>query len=447
MKKRTGFLVKRGATYYARWNVNGKAFQQSTGKKDKRQAQTELDRIMTPFLLQDREKTLEHLKGEIDGTRTALVKIEEERNPPLLLSQAWNAFEKSPNRPDSGERTLWDYAGHLDGFCKWLTEHFKSARTLRDVTPEMAEGYAEHLTGLKLQANSFNKKVQALSLIFRVLSEPGRLTANVWDKIRRKRQVSQSRRELTVEELKRIVEGAKGEMRLLLGIGIYTGLRLGDCSTLRWGEVDLVRRIIRRIPMKTARRKATPVIVPIHGTLLNMLKQLPRNAKSDYVLPEIAATYARDDSAVSKQIQKLFSDNGITTTRDGTGYILVQGEDGKQKKQYTGKRAVVEVGFHSLRHTFVSLCRGADAPLSVVESIVGHSSPAMTQHYSHTGETALRDAVTSLPDITGETVKALPAAVVEDEAATLKAKIKEIAGKLTARNAGKMKTALLTLAG
>jgi integrase len=251
------------------------------------------------------------------------------------------------------------------------------------------------LTGLKLQANSFNKKLQALSLIFRILSEPARLTGNVWDKIRRKRQVSQSRRELTVEELKRIVDGTSGEMRLLLGIGIYTGLRLGDCSTLRWGEVDLVRRIIRRIPMKTARRKATPVIVPIHGTLLNMLKQIPRDAKSDYVLPDIAATYARDDSAVSKQIQKLFLDNGITTTRKGTGFIMVQGEDGKQKKQYTGKRAVVEVGFHSLRHTFVSLCRGADAPLSVVESIVGHSSPAMTQHYSHTGETALRDAVSA----------------------------------------------------
>jgi integrase len=199
--------------------------------------------------------------------------------------------------------------------------------------------------------------------------------------------------------------------------------------------------------MKTARRKATPVIVPIHATLLHMLKQIPRDAKSDYVLPEIAAIYARDDSAVSKQIQKLFSDNGITTIRKGTGFIMVQGEDGKQKKQYTGKRGVVEVGFHSLRHTFVSLCRGADAPLSVVESIVGHSSPAMTQHYSHTGETALRDAVTSLPDITGETVKALPVAVVEDEAATLKAKIKDLAKQLTAKNAGKIKTALLALAG
>ena len=33
----------------------------------------------------------------------------------------------------------------------------------------------------------------------------------------------------------------------------------------------------------------------------------------------------------------------------------------------TGKRAVVEVGFHSLRHSFVSICRESDVPLAVVE--------------------------------------------------------------------------------
>ena len=57
----------------------------------------------------------------------------------------------------------------------------------------------------------------------------------------------------------------------------------------------------------------------------------------------------------------------------------VTGEDGKPKEVHTGTRAVVEVGFHSLRHTFVSLCRAAGAPLSVVEAIVGHASPAMTR--------------------------------------------------------------------
>jgi hypothetical protein len=59
----------------------------------------------------------------------------------------------------------------------------------------------------------------------------------------------------------------------------------------------------------------------------------------------------------------------------------------------------VEVGFHSLRHTFVSLCRESNAPLAVVESIVGHSNPAMTRHYTHVGELAAGRAVAALPSV------------------------------------------------
>jgi hypothetical protein len=55
-----------------------------------------------------------------------------------------------------------------------------------------------------------------------------------------------------------------------------------------------------------------------------------------------------------------------------------------------------------LRHTFVSLCRESNAPLSVVESIVGHSSPAMTRHYTHVGELAAGRAVALLPSVMNE---------------------------------------------
>jgi hypothetical protein len=79
---------------------------------------------------------------------------------------------------------------------------------------------------------------------------------------------------------------------------------------------------------------------------------------------------------------------GITTHKPGTG-----------KK---GKRAIIEVGFHSLRHTFVSLCRASNAPLSVVESIVGHSNPSMTRHYTHVGELAAGRAVAALPSVMGD---------------------------------------------
>jgi len=64
----------------------------------------------------------------------------------------------------------------------------------------------------------------------------------------RKRLTAQGRRELTVEELRTVCQSATGELRALLGLGVYTGLRLGDCSTLRWCEVDLARNVIRRHP-------------------------------------------------------------------------------------------------------------------------------------------------------------------------------------------------------
>ena len=66
---------------------------------------------------------------------------------------------------------------------------------------------------------------------------------------------------------------------------------------------------------------------------------------------------------------------------------------------------MVEVGFHSLRHSFVSLCRQSNAPLAVVEAIVGHSNPAMTRHYTHVGAVAADAAVALLPAI-GATSKA-----------------------------------------
>ena len=62
------------------------------------------------------------------------------------------------------------------------------------------------------------------------------------------------------------------------------------------------------------------------------------------------------------------------------------------------RRSVV-ASFHSLRHTFVSFSANAGVPLAVVQSIVGHTSTAMTRHYYHENEEALRRAVESIPAI------------------------------------------------
>jgi integrase len=437
MKTRKGWLIRRGKTFHAAWKVSGKLFTKTTGTGDRREATKRLGEIMRPFLVEDEARTLESVKARIEGARAELAKIEEDRNPPLTVADAWDAYEKAPtatgknrpegHRPDSSDATLAQYDFQFKAFAEWAATK-PEIKTLADVTPAFAREYAAHLARTVGEA-TFNKHIGLLQLVWKTLAKPGRIAANPWEQVGRKRAVVQSRRELTADELRRVCGTAEGELRTLLAVGLYTGLRLGDAATLRWEETDLARREIRRVPSKTARRNPNPVIVPMHPTLAAMLAETPQNERKGYVLPDTAAAYTRRRDAVTDLVQRHFDACDVQTTKLGTGAD-------------TGKRAVIEAGYHSLRHTFVSLCREADVPLSVVESIVGHSSPVMTRHYTHTGAKAAAAAVSALPSVMGDEPKALPPVrTVSAEA------VRKIAEGMNSKTWKAARAELLALAG
>ena len=176
---------------------------------------------------------------------------------------------------------------------------------MRDVSRKVAEEYAADLNHGTLSPNTYNKHLGLLTLVFRVVKRKARLTENPWEDIQRKRLVTHSRRELTVDELKNVCQKATGELRILLALGVYSGLRLGDCATLRWGETDLKGGIITRIPNKTGRRNPKPVIVPIHAALRAMLAEIPVENRGEY-LPATAAKYAHRTDAVTDEVQAHF---------------------------------------------------------------------------------------------------------------------------------------------
>ncbi|MDD5708625.1 MAG: hypothetical protein PHR35_22130 [Kiritimatiellae bacterium] len=363
MRSRHGYLFKRGGMYQVAWRVNGKLFMRSTGESDKKKAKAKQAEIMAPFATGDDVTVLQNLAARIEGRKAENAALVEKDNPPLTFEHAWAAYVQSPNRPDSGDRTLQDYSGYFNTFAEWMKKRHSDKTLLRDVTPARATAYAVYLGKRNLSANSFNKHIRFLELLYRVTRDPLRPSTNPWQDIRRKQAVSVSRRELTVEELKNVCLAATGELRILLALGVYTGLRLGDCATLRWNEVDAARGIIRRVPNKTARRNPKPVLVPLHAALRAMLAQVPAKFRGDYVLPESAALYIRSSSELSKRVHRHFEACGVKTQKPGTGFFRAIGPDGTPTKTFSGQRAVVEVGFHSLRHTFVSLCREANAPL------------------------------------------------------------------------------------
>jgi len=434
-KHRVGHLFQRGKNFYVRWIVEGKVF--SKALRDEygqaitthRKAEEARRKLMAPFAVASEAEALESIVGKLEGRRGELARLEDQQNPPLPLAQAWSEFVASPRRPDTGPATLVIYEYQFTKFVNWMQEKHPDLLAMRDVTREIAEDYTTVLNRNKPSPNTYNKHLNVLTMVYRVLEDKAKLTDNPWERIQRRRLAPQSRRELTIEELKKVCQEATGELRLLFALGIYTGLREGDCATLRWGEVDLVRGIIRRVPNKTARRSPKPVIVPIHPVLQGMLAETAPEKRVDYVLPDTAEEYLKQRSELVRRIQEHFASCGIRVHKPGTGSDKRKAR--RAKIDPSERRAVVEVGFHSLRHTFVSLCRESNAPLAVVESLVGHSNPAMTRHYTHVGEIAASRAVAALPHVIGDG-KAAPAASNGDGPATKVPQPESVLGKVRA---------------
>ncbi len=223
--------------------------------------------------------------------------------------------------------------------------------------------------------------------IYRILAEEAGIKDDPWRGIRLLADDSHARREFTRKELARILTAAEaaGKMwNILFCLGMYTGLRLGDCCTLEWRTVNFERGIIQVIPRKTRRHAhGVPVTIPIHPELMALFRSV-REDDEHYVLPQLAAWYQGSEHwRIGYGLEQIFRAAGIVTS------VRIDGR----------KTAAPDATFHSLRHTFVSFSANAGVPLPVVQSIVGHTSTAMTRHYYHENEEVLRRAVAAVPGI------------------------------------------------
>lgn len=373
MRKRTGYLIKRGKVYYACWNVGNKKFVITTGKTDRREAEAELQKRMAPFRVGDELESLKNIAARIETQKDEVARLDAEQNPPLTIDKSWATFEKSPNRPDSGPNTLKQYAAEFNRFKKWITAHHAAVLILRDVTPEIAEAYAQDLNAAKVTPSTFNQHINFLRLLWKILQRVAKTESNPWGLIARKKQVKigHRKRALTPEQLTDLLSAAEKidpELRDLLFFLAWTGQRLIDGIRLRWDAIDIEHGVIVLYPVKTARREGKAVYIPMFPPLKVMLqKRRAIVTKKELVFPRLASEYKRDSSEVSKTIRRVFEKIGLDTneSREGLG------------------RNVVLYGAHSLRHYFITAASAAGMPATMIKAITGHATDNMMEHYQH----------------------------------------------------------------
>jgi len=93
----------------------------------------------------------------------------------------------------------------------------------------------------------------------------------------------------TDEDYERLKLAAEGtSLYYLIVAGWNTGMRLIDCATLKWKEIDLERKVIVRKPSKTEEYE-TVVEIPMSKELYNLLSEmiLVRDS-SDYLCEHLA---------------------------------------------------------------------------------------------------------------------------------------------------------------
>ena len=403
--KGTGSLEKHGRVWRAVWTVDGKTYRRSTGTGDKKAAAKVLAAFVEPYLTkrEERKEAAAAKRAKRDGLGEAAAVLEararEKREKAgrmiVPISGAWVAFHGSLARRAVSAEVERIYESRWGVFAAWMERNRPAAHALADVDADTARAFMREIRA-KHSPKTFNDYRALLSQVWKVLDVDAGLDGfNPWREIVPLDRATHTRRELTAEELAAVVAPLTGEMRVLFALGIYTGLRMGDAVNLTWGAVDLARGFIQWTPHKTAAH-GTVVRIPLFPALASILAETPAAKRRGKILPGLAEEYAGHNQYTSERVKRVFEAAGIETQADGA----------------KGRKAV-EVGFHSLRHTFVSLCANAGVPLHIVQAIVGHTNAAMTAHYFHVSDEALRGAVAGLPDVFGGAPVAALAAPVD----------------------------------
>lgn len=410
-KKTTGKLYKAGTKgfWYIRYQFEGKDTRTRLLDPDgkpiirEKEAQAAANRLLARIHETNKAEQLRTLKNDLqDAEQAAADAAAMLLNSRATIADGWRLFMSCPKRPASCKRfpvdaiprhtTAANYRSYYDRFSGWINEHSPAARLLSDVTPEIAAAFMEQIRQ-EGAPGTFNKYLQFFNCFFQTLANAGKITAeNPFRDIDRAAPEYNSKRPLTIEQIALLIDRAAGDMRLLVALGYFTGLRLGDCCTLHWREIDLLRGVIERIPRKTAHtvkdKTQAAVKIGIPAYLFQMLIAVPERERVGYLLPQFAEKYLNGGGQqITKQILKHFHACGIETHRAGTGIQTTTDPDTGDTVR-SGCRAVVEIGFHSLRYSYISHNAEAGTPAAVIQRNAGHASPAMTEHYTKISDRA-----------------------------------------------------------
>jgi integrase len=184
----------------------------------------------------------------------------------------------------------------------------------------------------------------------------------------------------TTKQIESLLAVADSEWEGAILLGCRAGMSIGDATRLKWEAIDLKKNTLSYERTKTGEK----VEISLRGALRDHFSQLGKAKKQDRcIFPTLAKT---EISRLGKIFGQLMEEAGIKRP------VIAEKVGTKGRVRYG-------LGFHSLRHNYVSELTKAGVPMDIRKKMAGHSSDKSHQVYTHTEISSISKAQTKLPKL------------------------------------------------
>ncbi len=266
------------------------------------------------------------------------------------------------------QHTLISYQNDLEQFFSFLYSQFNEV-SINQITATYIRSWLAELKSENISAKSINRKISTLKSFFRFIMRQGLIkqtpmTTVVSPKI--SKRLPAFVEEKNTDTLFTYVEFSddwKGKTeRLILALFYNTGMRVSELINLKEKQVDENYSQLKVLGKGNKER-----IIPVSKELLKELKDYVRQKPAK--LEGIAEVFVNEKG---KPLYPKYVYNAV-------------------KKYLSAVTTIEKKSPHILRHTFATHLMNNGADLNAVKELLGHSSLAATQIYTHNTIEKLKD--------------------------------------------------------
>jgi integrase len=233
-----------------------------------------------------------------------------------------------------------------------LKSYFGKHR-LSDLTAEHAEKYKVQRSRVVAPA-TINRELGNLKHMMRMAIAWKYLDTNPFADVGFLHVPGRAERVLEADEEKKLLaacnEVRSAHLRPIITLALNTGIRKGEILSLKWPQVDLVKRTIYVLEAKSEQGRR---YIPMNDTVHELFSRLPRKRGTQLVFPS------------PRNRGRRMRDHKV-----GFAKAVRLAE-------------IPHIRFHDLRHSFATRLVRGGTNLITVQRLLGHARITMTSRYAH----------------------------------------------------------------